>query len=125
VLDLNGLKEANDMHGHQAGDEVLRRFAGAVRRAVRAEDLVCRIGGDELFVLLVGADTATCGEVVARIRATLGEESTRGPLPLSAAIGWATTEADGALSDAVTVADGRMYADKRRQRAGRGIARTG
>jgi hypothetical protein len=44
---------------------------------------------------------------------------------VSAAIGWATTGADGSLSDVVVTADGRMYADKREQRAGRGIARTG
>ncbi|MCW2504713.1 MAG: diguanylate cyclase [Actinomycetia bacterium] len=125
VLDLNGLKEANDHHGHAAGDEVLRRFAGAVQRAVRTDDVVCRIGGDELFVLLVGADTATCRDVVARIRTALLDESSRGPIPVSAAIGWATTEIDGSLSDAVVAADGRMYADKRRQRAGRGVARTG
>jgi len=125
VLDLNGLKEANDQHGHQAGDEVLRRFAGAVQRAVRAEDVVCRIGGDELFVLLVGADAETCRDVVARIRLTMASESQRGPLPLSASVGWATTGVDGTLSDAVVTADGRMYADKRRQRSGRGIARTG
>jgi diguanylate cyclase (GGDEF)-like protein len=124
VLDLNGLKEANDRHGHQAGDEVLRRFAGAVQRAVRAEDVVCRIGGDELFVLLLGADAETCRDVVARIRLTLGAESRRGPLPLSASVGWATTGVDGTLTDAVVVADGRMYADKRRQRSSR-IARTG
>lgn len=125
VLDLNGLKEANDQHGHQAGDEVLCRFAGAVQRAVRAEDVVCRIGGDELFVLLVGADADTCRDVVARIRLTLATESRRGPLPLSASVGWATTGVDGTLADAVVTADGRMYADKRRQRSGRGVARTG
>jgi diguanylate cyclase (GGDEF)-like protein len=125
VLDLNGLKEANDQHGHQAGDEVLRRFAGAVQRAVRAEDVVCRIGGDELFVLLIGADSDTCRDVVARIRLTLASESRRGPLPLSASVGWATTGIDCTLPDAVVTADGRMYADKRRQRSGRGVARTG
>jgi len=126
VLDLNGLKEANDRHGHRAGDEVLRRFAGAVQRAVRAEDVVCRIGGDELFVLLLGADAETCRDIVARIRLTLAAESRRGPLPVSAAVGWATTGVDGTLSDAVVTADGRMYADKRRQRSGRvARARTG
>ena len=125
VLDLNGLKEANDQHGHQAGDEVLQRFAAAVQRAVRAEDVVCRIGGDELFVLLVGADADTCRDVVARIRLTLASESRRGPLPLSASVGWATTGVDGTLSDAVVTADGRMYADKRHQRSARGVARTG
>jgi diguanylate cyclase (GGDEF)-like protein len=125
VLDLNGHKEPNDQHGHQAGDEVLMRFAAAVQNAVRAEDVVCRIGGDELFVLLMGADAETCRDVVARIRLTLASESRRGPLPLSASVGWATTEVDGTLSDAVVTADGRMYADKRRQRSGRGVARTG
>jgi diguanylate cyclase (GGDEF)-like protein len=125
VLDLNGLKEANDRHGHSAGDEVLRRFADAVQRAVRAEDVVCRIGGDELFVLLLGADAETCRDVVARIRLMLAAESRRGPLPLSAAVGWATTEVDGTLADVLVTADGRMYADKRRQRAGRGVVVTG
>lgn len=46
LLDLDGLKDLNDTFGHQAGDGALRAFGRALADAVRAEDLVARIGGD-------------------------------------------------------------------------------
>lgn len=48
MIDLEGFKEINDTHGHAAGDETLRRFAGLLRRSARAEDVVCRYGGVDL-----------------------------------------------------------------------------
>jgi len=57
VLDLDGFKQVNDVHGHEAGDEVLvqcaRRMAGIARRA---SDLVARMGGDEFIVALYDCD---------------------------------------------------------------------
>lgn len=55
-LDLDGFKEANDTHGHQAGNKVLRGVADAIRESIRSTDVAARFGGDEFVVLLVNAD---------------------------------------------------------------------
>jgi len=51
MVDADGLKGVNDVHGHGAGDEVLRHIARALKGAVRNDDTVCRLGGDEYLVI--------------------------------------------------------------------------
>ena len=62
LLDLNGFKRINDLHGHPVGDEVLVQVARRLRKAVREDDLVARLGGDEFAILgrhLAGPEAAT------------------------------------------------------------------
>ncbi len=56
LFDIVGLRRINLGHGHRAGDEVLAQIAGRVRATVRGNDVLGRPGGDELAVLLVGAN---------------------------------------------------------------------
>ena len=56
LFDVVGLRRINLSHGHRAGDEVLAQIAGRVRATVRGNDAIGRPGGDELAVLLVGAN---------------------------------------------------------------------
>ena len=56
LFDIVGLRRINLQHGHRAGDEVLAQIAARVRATVRGNDVIGRPGGDELAVLLVGAD---------------------------------------------------------------------
>lgn len=51
LIDLDGFKQINDAHGHEAGDAVLVEVANRLKRTVRLEDSVCRLGGDEFVIL--------------------------------------------------------------------------
>jgi diguanylate cyclase (GGDEF)-like protein/PAS domain S-box-containing protein len=102
LLDLDGLKDLNDTFGHHTGDAALRAFARALRRAVRADDLVARIGGDEFAVIGVHVAPADAAPFAARIH-RVAEGLTRRILPgrqrahLTAAMGVATW--DGTVGD--------------------------
>lgn len=52
MLDLDHFKKFNDTYGHEAGDTVLRETAAFLTRSVRAEDIVCRFGGEEFVIIL-------------------------------------------------------------------------
>lgn len=67
LLDIVGLRRINLMYGHKAGDEVLAQVAGRLRATVRGNDAMGRPGGDELAVLLVGANDAQSILVVRKI----------------------------------------------------------
>lgn len=51
VVHLGGLKEINDLHGHERGDVVLKTVAVVLRKHVNAQDIVCRTGGDEFLII--------------------------------------------------------------------------
>src|SRR5690606_7317908 len=68
LLDLDNFKRINDTYGHHSGDEVLRRIASRLLSAVRGEDSICRVGGDEFLVLMNDTDAAVATRVAERIR---------------------------------------------------------
>lgn len=69
MIDLDGFKLVNDVHGHEAGDHILRAIAGRLRSGLRQGDFVARWGGDEFVVLL---DDCDCSDDVAAVLEKLG-----------------------------------------------------
>lgn len=79
MFDIDHFKKVNDVHGHAAGDAVLRRVAASAKGAVRRSDLVGRLGGEEFIVLLPSADQAVAMEIAERIRRDIETGGTDGP----------------------------------------------
>lgn len=73
-LDLDGFKQVNDTHGHEAGDQMLIELARRIKSTMREEDTVSRQGGDEFALLLGGLDTAEqCFNTLERIHQAIAQ----------------------------------------------------
>ena len=68
LFDADFFKEINDNYGHETGDKVLQKIAGALTRHFRSEDYVCRIGGDEFVVFMLHTDETQHGFIERKIR---------------------------------------------------------
>jgi diguanylate cyclase (GGDEF)-like protein/PAS domain S-box-containing protein len=123
AIDLDGFKDVNDEHGHQAGDGALVVVADRLSKLVRDTDTVGRVGGDEFMVVCpdIGEDAAVA--LAERLVAAINE-----PVPLvdgvarvGASIGVAPADCGNpAIEDVVRAADIAMYEAKR---AGKGCVR--
>jgi two-component system CheB/CheR fusion protein len=116
VLDVDNLKNINDVHGHLAGDAVLRAVAVAFRGRLRQTDIAGRLGGDEFGVLLPQADGAAArivaGEILAAVRAHEIAPATDGG-SASVSLGVALVKIPGLrTSDVFRCADQAMYRGK-------------
>ncbi len=115
--DVDGLKEANDHYGHQAGDALLRKTAEILRQVCRSEDVVARIGGDEFGVILPRSNALVAEAAIRRIhetRATVPVADTE--LVVSLSLGSATCSSGESLRLIMRQADKLMYQAKRARR---------
>ena len=108
LVDLDGFKDVNTLHGYPAGDAVLCQTARTLELCVRAGDMVARLGGDEFAVLTLRCDRdgleTLCGRVLEAVRTM-----DRGPaanVSLTASIGWALYPDDaGTVDELIGAAD--------------------
>jgi diguanylate cyclase (GGDEF)-like protein len=112
VVDLDGYTADNDRHGHLVGDAVLVATAEALRGAVRAEDVVGRLGGEEFMVLLPDTGEEAAAATAERLRFAVQGMIVPVPVPVTASVGWAVLEAAEAADDLVRRADEALYAAK-------------
>jgi|SRR5215217_5464878 len=105
IVDIDHFKLINDRQGHAAGDRVLSAVAGNLRRNLRAEDQVGRLGGEEFLALLPDADAPAAATAAEKLRACAGTAG------VTVSIGWATWEGETA-EELLRRADEALYAAK-------------
>ena len=117
VFDLDRFKTINDTHGHAMGDEVLRRFALAVRNNVRPSDTAARLGGEEFALVMTHANPEIAVDTAERIRAAFEADiipTGTGELraTVSAGVAFAADETHD-FDEVVRKADNALYLAKR------------
>jgi diguanylate cyclase (GGDEF)-like protein len=124
VIDLNGLKLANDTMGHDAGDALLRRLGEVLNGVVTAPNHAARIGGDEFAVLLPGADRQAAATMVDTINELLKiNNQFYSTAPLGISMGVATSEPGETMEALIKRADISMYDQKKAHYANLASAR--
>lgn len=112
LCDLDHFKRVNDQLGHAAGDAVLQDVAYTMRATLRAGDSIYRVGGEEILVILPGADEADAVEIAERLCQSVRERRPVG-VPVTVSIGVAVSRPERVdTDDLVARADTALYSAK-------------
>lgn len=117
LMDVDHFKAINDLHGHPAGDQVLREIAALTLETIRESDLAARYGGEEIALILPGASLETLVEIAERLRSGLErrriESGTGERIAVTASLGVASgRRGQAAWEDLLKAADAALYRAK-------------
>jgi diguanylate cyclase (GGDEF)-like protein len=115
LIDIDNFKSVNDLTGHAGGNKTLTAIANEMKSAVRATDIVGRMGGDEFIVFIKNVPSVAFLESkAAEICASLEAVNIKYALdmPVSASIGISVCEGDGSYDTLFEEADAALYAAK-------------
>jgi diguanylate cyclase (GGDEF)-like protein len=119
AIEIDDFKMVNDIHGHEAGDTVLRLVASALKEEMRAQDVLARTGGDEFMVICPDTTLEAALACAERMRAVIetlpivsAAEKLRGSVSIGVAVRDAATTDPEAL---IRLADQSVYLAKRRR----------
>jgi diguanylate cyclase (GGDEF)-like protein len=113
VIDIDRFKAVNDVHGHSGGDSLLQAVARKWAAALRPDDVLARIGGDEFALLMPACTEAEAGHVTGRLREHM-------PKPYSCSVGLATWDRAESAGSLMGRADNALY-DAKREGGERGL----
>ena len=117
IIDIDFFKKFNDNFGHQSGDAVLRQVAQTLKRNVRATDIVCRYGGEEMSIILPNTDKEVAYSTAQKIRERVASNkfklSGNRETNVTISLGVSTYPFDGKDASAlIEAADKRLYEAK-------------
>jgi diguanylate cyclase (GGDEF)-like protein len=117
IIDIDFFKKFNDTFGHQSGDAVLRQVAQTLKKNVRATDIVCRYGGEEMSIILPNTDLSeaisTAQKICERVAGQKYKLSNGKDANVTISLGVATYPKDGEEAETIiSNADKRLYEAK-------------
>ena len=116
LIDLDKFKSINDNYGHDVGDKALTKVAEILHKSFRAQDYVCRIGGDEFAVIMIHAESQLTGRIQNKIREINEQlkisDKDEGLPPLSLSVGVVFGDQDYTLDEVFKEADKALYKAK-------------
>lgn len=115
MVDIDNFKQVNDVFGHLAGDRIIRMVADALRAHVRERDIVCRFGGEEFVIFLLGASPGLAWEIAERLRKKIAcvETTTEGVLiTVSVSVGGSVKTPRENIERVIRRADACLYKAK-------------
>ena len=113
MLDIDLFKSYNDIYGHLAGDQVLRKVGHYIGSSIRGIDLAFRYGGEEFGIILPEARLDDAYKVAERIRKTIESKTSSRAMPITASLGVANWPNDGVMKEEIIGrADAALYRAK-------------
>jgi len=118
MLDIDHFKSVNDLHGHSAGDQILAAFAREIKSALRSQDLLGRLGGEEFAVILPGLTLLESKEIAERIRRRVESgsffihEATVVNITVSIGMAYQENPANQSLDSVLSISDKALYKAK-------------
>lgn len=119
MIDVDGLKYANDNFGHSAGDEYLRAVSQQLLQHSRSSDVICRIGGDEFTALFPNCKSQVVLDKMEHLDQALAEKSQRFPMSISYGVAYVGEKENASVQSVMAQADERMYVLKNIKKASR------
>ncbi|WP_313638000.1 diguanylate cyclase, partial [Paenibacillus sp.] len=113
IFDLDNFKQVNDTYGHNVGDEVLIETAEIAKSCLRSGDILCRWGGEEFIVILLGASTTSTYNVASKIREQMEAHTSKTAGKVTASIGFAELSYDDSITELIKHADEALYEAKK------------
>ena len=121
LIDLDGFKQVNDLHGHAIGDNYLQTVASVLMNEVRNTDYVARLGGDEFAVLLTQITPRDAAARMDRLESVFNKRvmhHREHAIPLCGSFGFALLSETETAESLMIAADMKLYSSKARRKMG-------
>ncbi|NPA87696.1 MAG: diguanylate cyclase [Epsilonproteobacteria bacterium] len=111
LIDIDHFKQINDTYGHDIGDKILQEFGKLLKSSVRANDIVCRWGGEEFLIILPHTSYENATEVAEKIRKKVEETKIFGNIQITISLG--VSQFNGNFEKTFKEADEKLYIAKK------------
>ncbi len=111
LIDIDYFKQINDTYGHDIGDKILQELGKILKSSVRANDIVCRWGGEEFLIILPHTSYENATEVAEKIRKKVEETKIFGNIQITISLG--VSQFDGSFEKTFKDADEKLYIAKK------------